>query len=286
MKQYQEESRSQLVARVMRPIDRVAPVTLVKIGGSLVSDKTKPYSVREDALAAIAREVKKCVDAGFPILLGHGAGSFAHVPAKKYQTHRGVLNDESVRGFVEVAAAARRFHQINMEALLAAGVPAVSIAPLSCMTGSNHQLGTIDSSPIILALRLGLVPVVFGDPILDDQVGCTIFPTEQVLRYVALDVRKRGFSIARIIHCSASGGVLDAAGNTIDRITPQFFEQNQSLFGASNGIDVSGGMLQKVRETLELASLGIPGLIIDGLQTSLADAVAGATKGGTRIELD
>lgn len=259
------------------------PITLIKIGGSLFTDKTKPGSVRQLELEQIAQEVAAAIKLGKPIILGHGVGSFAHVPAKKYQTHKGVTSDSSLQGIVEVADSVRQVSAIFMRALFEQGVRAVSVSPLSMMTGKNHDLQHIFVEPIEQLLHLGILPVVCGDQILDSSVGCTIFPTEKVLAYLAADLRAKGYQIERMIHCTQTDGVYDAAGNVIPLINEAVFDQHQADFGGSEGIDVSGGMRMKVEETLELAKRGIPGLIINGITTSLAKAVAGKAVGGTEV---
>ena len=261
------------------------PLVFVKIGGSLITDKNKPFSVKERALEIISTEVKKAFDSGKQLIVGHGAGSFAHVPAKKYQTHKGVINDESYRGIAEVADVAAQLNRIVIKALLNAGVNAVSISPLSTMVAENHTLKSLCSESIEEALRLHLLPVVYGDQILDTKVGCTIFSTEMVLEYLALHLKQKGYQIERIIHCGQTNGVYDENGQTIPVITPQNISTYAAAIGGSGGTDVTGGMEHKVMETLELAKQGIPGLIIDGIEHgTLSEAVMGKPILGTRIE--
>ena len=261
------------------------PITLIKIGGSLITDKNKPYTVRSEALATIAQEVKKAMNLGKPLILGHGAGSFGHIPAKKYQTHKGLLNEQSRQGIVEVAAAARQLNAIVMQAFLDAQVQVVSVSPLSMMTSKNFEFGDIFTGAIEHLLQLGLLPVVYGDQILDTEVGCTIFSTEKVLANLGLTLQSKGYQIERIIHCGQTNGVYDVSGNTIPLISAKNVEQFHTTLGGSSGVDVTGGMLHKVMETLALAQRGIPGLIIDGIEHgSLSQAVAGKSVLGTRVE--
>lgn len=263
------------------------PLVFIKIGGSLITDKNKPFSVRERALSIICDEVKKAQASGKQLVVGHGAGSFAHVPAKKYQTHKGILNEESYRGIAEVADVAAQLNRIVIKALLNAGVNAVSISPLSTMVAENHKLQSICTNSIEETLRLGLLPVLYGDQILDTQVGCTIFSTEMVLGYLALHLKEKGYVIERMIHCGQTNGVYDENGKTIEVITPSTIDQYQTAIGGSGGTDVTGGMEHKVNETLELAKQGIPGLIIDGIEHgTLSEAIEGKPVLGTRIEND
>ncbi|MBI3576521.1 isopentenyl phosphate kinase family protein [Candidatus Gottesmanbacteria bacterium] len=261
------------------------PLIFIKIGGSLITDKTKPYTLNERALDIVCGEIKRAQSFGKQLIVGHGAGSFAHVPAKKYQTHKGVINGESYRGIAEVADVAAQLNRIVMKKLLEKGVNAVSISPLSSMIAENHVLKSICSDSLEEVLRLNLLPVVYGDVILDIKAGCTVFSTEKVLGYLALHLKKKGYTIERIIHCGQTNGVYDAEGNTIPIITPKTISKYQTAVTGSHGTDVTGGMEHKVEETLVLAQAGIPGLIIDGIEHgTLSKAVVGEEVLGTRVE--
>lgn len=260
------------------------PITLIKIGGSLITDKNKPFTVNHQALDIIASEVKKTTTMGKQIILGHGAGSFAHLPAKKYKTHLGIVDENSFRGIAEVADVAARLNRIVMQKLLDQGVNAVAVSPLSSMTANQHRLSSLFTQSLELLLKHGLMPVVYGDQIMDETIGCTIFSTEKVLAYLALDLKAKGYQIEQIIQCGLTSGVYDQDGNTIPEINPRNFGKYKQDLGGSSGVDVTGGMLHKVEETLALAKQGIPGLIIDGIvHGTLSDAIQGKKIVGTRI---
>ncbi len=262
------------------------PIVLVKIGGSLITDKSKPFTLSERALDIICEEIKKAQGLGKQLIVGHGAGSFGHVPAKKYQTHKGIVSDESYRGLVEVADVAAQLNRIVLKKLLEKGVNAVSVSPLTMMTAENFKLKTLTIKSIEQLLRLNLLPVVYGDVILDTKAGCTVYSTEKVLGHLALRLKQKGYTVERIIHCGQTNGVYSAEGQTIPIITPKNIETYRSIVSGSSGTDVTGGMEHKVEETLLLAQKGIPGLIIDGIEHgSLSRAIAGDDVQGTRIEV-
>lgn len=260
-------------------------IVFIKIGGSLVTDKTKPFLIKKKALANICLEIKKALKLNKQLIVGHGAGSFAHIPAKKYQTHKGIISKKSYRGIAEVADVAAQFNRIIIKKLLDTGVNAVSISPLSTMVANNHQLKNLCSASVENLLNLGLLPVLYGDQILDAKIGCTIFSTEKVLGFLALRLQKKGYKIEKMIHCGQTNGVYDENGKTIELINSKNFENYKKVLGGSGGIDVTGGMIHKVEESLCLAKMGIPGLIIDGVEYgSLSKAVAGEKVLGTKIE--
>ncbi|MGI5828117.1 MAG: isopentenyl phosphate kinase [Patescibacteria group bacterium] len=261
------------------------PIIFVKIGGSLITDKLKANTLKKHALTVICEEIKLAMETGKQLIVGHGAGSFAHFPAKKYQTHKGIAGKESCKGIAEVADVAAQLNRIVVRKLIDTGVDAVSVSPLSTMTAKNHELNSICTQSLEEILKHNLLPVLYGDQIIDTEVGCTIFSTEKVLGYLALHLKEKGYPIERMIHCGQTNGVYDENGETIELINSDNFEQYKKALGGSGGVDVTGGMIHKVEETLALAQKGVPGLIIDGIENgSLSRAVRGEKVIGTRVE--
>jgi len=70
-------------------------LVFLKLGGSLLTDKTQVEAVQEDALRRVAGEVSRaCQDAPhLRLLLGHGSGSFGHVAARQHGTRAGVQGE-------------------------------------------------------------------------------------------------------------------------------------------------------------------------------------------------
>jgi len=261
------------------------PIILIKIGGSLITDKSKPYTLKGKALHIICEEIKKAQGLDKQLIIGHGGGSFAHVPAKKHQTQKGTEGDESMEGIAEVANDAAKLNRIVINKMLEVGINALSICPSSIMVSENKQLKEIFSESIEMSLGKNLLPVLYGDQILDAKTGGTIFSTEKVLGYVALHLKEKGYQIERIIHCGKTNGVYNEDGKTVEVINTDNFKQYEDFLDGSSGVDVTGGMIHKVEETLKLAQKGIPGLIIDGIEHgSLSSAIKGEPVVGTKIE--
>ncbi|HEC89681.1 MAG TPA: kinase, partial [Thermoplasmatales archaeon] len=57
---------------------------VIKIGGSIITDKSKLGVYREYTMDALAEKMQNR-----KILLVHGAGSFGHILAEKYQLNKG-----------------------------------------------------------------------------------------------------------------------------------------------------------------------------------------------------
>lgn len=262
------------------------PIILIKIGGSLITDKNKPFTLKKKALKSIAKEIKKAFkNTNKHLIIGHGAGSFAHFPAKKYNTINGAKTKKDIFGMAKVCNAACQLNRIVVNQLINIGLPAVSISPFSSILSKNYKPQKVFTSPIQNLLKNKALPVVYGDVICDTLKGCTIFSTERVLGILGEKLNKLGFKIEKIIQCGQTNGVYNADGKTIKLINNKNFSIYKKSLGDSGGIDVTGGMLHKVEQSLNLAKAGIPALIIDGVNHgTLSKAVAGKKVIGTKIE--
>ncbi len=228
----------------------------LKLGGSLLTDKTTPEAVRVDVLRRLAGEIAAAREAapGMRLLLGHGSGSFGHVAAARHGTRAGAGTADAWRGMAEVADAAARLNRRVVAALLAAGLPALSLAPSASAACRDGQLADLSAGPVGAALNAGMVPVVYGDVAFDADRGATIVSTEEVLAYLAPALLP-----GRVLLAGEVAGVLGAAGAVIPHITPENLSTIADALGASRGTDVTGGMDTKVRAMLNLAA-ATPGL--------------------------
>lgn len=225
---------------------------LIKLGGSIITDKTKEFTAREDNILRFAREIKSSLkNYKGKLIIGHGGGSFPHTPATKYKTKQGMISRDSVYGMALVGDAARQLNMIIVKNFLKEKIPVFTFSP-SSYSLSDAKGGTRSYlDPLKKSLELGAVPVVYGDSMWDASQGCTIFSTETVLGEIAKYFNEN-YKI-RIIYVSNVDGVYDANKKTITEITNKNFSLVKQSIVGSAGIDVTGGMLHKVQEALNLA---------------------------------
>jgi len=266
-------------------------LVFLKLGGSLLTDKTRPQVLCGDVLKRLAAEIASALHErpGLSLVIGHGSGSFGHVTARQYGTRDGVRSPAAWRGYAEVARVAAELNRLVVDALWEAGVPALRIQPSASARCRDGELTAMDERPLIAALRNSLVPVVHGDVALDDVRGGTIISTEQIFRWLAPRLHPQ-----RVVLVGEVEGVLTAdpasgvQGEVIDEITPAMLPQLADALGGSRGVDVTGGMVAKVAEMVALAR-STPSLacvqVISGLAPGLVRwvLVDPAARAGTRI---
>ncbi|HET89374.1 MAG TPA: isopentenyl phosphate kinase family protein [Chloroflexi bacterium] len=272
--------------RELQPPGR-PPDFFIKLGGALITDKTQPYTARHETIARLAREVRQALAAApeLRLLIGHGSGSFGHWAAHPYGTRAGVTTPAQWRGYAQVAAAAARLNRIVTDAFLQANVPVLSLQPSASARCHDGALQHLDIHPIRAALSHGLTPLVYGDVALDDVRGGAIISTEDIFVYLTDHLHP-----AHILLLSEVEGVLAANGLVIPRITGADLPTLQETLSGSAGVDVTGGMEDKVQRMVHLAQRhpGICVHILTGTIPGLLTRVLLDTTNvpGTRIERD
>lgn len=237
-------------------------IILLKLGGSLITEKSHPRTLRPETLARVAEEISSALQEkpSLRMILGHGAGSFAHVSAKRHKTRQGVKTPSQWRGFTEVWWDASTLNRFVMEALRGAGLPALSLPASASVTAQDGEVLKWDLGPLRAALSAGLLPVIYGDVIFDTHLGGTILSTEDLFAHLA-----RQFQSRRMLLAGIEPGVWEDfpnPSNVIPEITQENFETFAPALGGSNATDVTGGMEAKVKQCLQLAQ-ELPELEID-----------------------
>lgn len=246
----------------------MSELIFLKLGGSLLTDKTEKEALRAETLSRLAAEIAaaRAAKPGLALVLGHGSGSFGHVAAAKHGTRRGVRSPAEWFGFAEVSDAAARLNRHVVGALLAAGIPAVGLPPSASAEVADGQIVRLASRPVEAALAAGLLPVLYGDVAFDTVRGGTIISTEEIMAFLTNTLRPAWFLLA-----GETAGVLDQTGHVIPRITIGNMVQIQSALGGSRGTDVTGGMAAKVSAMMALVEarrdLGVR--IFSGLEPDL-----------------
>jgi isopentenyl phosphate kinase len=227
-------------------------LVFLKLGGSLITDKSTPDMPRLETLRRLAGEIAaaRAVRPGMHLLLGHGSGSFGHAEARKHGTRAGVAGPAGWNGFARVSAAAARLNRLVADALLDQGVPAIAFQPSAsavCRDGTIEQLAL---EPIRCALENHLCPLVYGDVALDRVRGGTIISTEDIFRFLARALRPE-----RILLAGIEAGVYGdwPHGRTVmPHWPPANPAAGSGALGESHAPDVTGGMASKVAEMLAL----------------------------------
>lgn len=257
--------------------------TIIKLGGSLITNKNVERSYQAPIVERLADEIYRAYHQlpNLRLIMGHGSGSFRHFSAKRHNTINGVTTPEGWIGFAEVAHVASELNRLVTNTLRQADLPVLSLQPSASAIATDGVIAQMSLNQVHNALDHRLIPLLYGDVALDTVRGGTIVSTETILAYLC-----QNMPVKQVFLLGEVAGVLDRQGEVIPHITADNINHYQSALQGSSGVDVTGGMLSKVHDMLAIAQ-SQPDLaihIIDGRQSGLLfEALTGNLNTGTRI---
>jgi isopentenyl phosphate kinase len=218
--------------------------TVLKLGGSAITEKDEPETLDEDALSTAATVLAESVSTSDRLVVVHGGGSFGHHHAASH----GVTETEGTHdadAVLDIHRAMGRLNEAVVDELSDACLAAVPIRPLS--TASRAEDGTLSlpAGQVETMLEEGFVPVIHGDVVAHAGEGATILSGDSIVVSLA-----RSLAADRVGLCSTVPGVLEEDDTVIETIDS--YEAVASLLGGSESTDVTGGMAGKVRRLLDL----------------------------------
>ncbi|MFD1562429.1 isopentenyl phosphate kinase [Haloarchaeobius amylolyticus] len=244
---------------------------VLKLGGSVITEKDRPETLDGDALERAADAIAAALEGGLEdLVVVHGGGSFGHHNASEH----GVSTTEGTHdanAALDIHGAMKTLNQFVLRWLLERDVQAVPVHPFSA--GHRDRDGALEfpTGQVETMLGEGFVPVLHGDVIAHGGAGATVISGDELVAELAaaLDADRIGL-------CSTVPGVLDDSDTVVDRIDD--FDAVADVLGASEATDVTGGMAGKVRTLLALEAEAS----IFGLET--LDAFLAGDNPGTTID--
>jgi len=267
--------------------DSMADLIFLKLGGSLITDKTVPFTPRKDKIDSLVAEIDQFLQSnkGTQLILGHGSGSFGHTAARTHGTRQGVKSPGQWKGFAEVWYQASALNRFLMDALISSGIPSVAFAPVAAIIARDGKITSWDLNPLKSALTARLVPVVYGDVVFDDIRGGTILSTEDLFSHLAIELHPKEILLAGLEECVWES--FPDRTRKFDHITPVTFAKIKQGVGTALGADVTGGMESKVKQMLELVKI-MPDLTVQIFSGEESGRLLKAMKGehiGTTISV-
>lgn len=220
---------------------------IVKLGGSIITDKTEYLHFRKVETDRIMRELKKIDD---QIIIIHGAGSFGHIKAKEYGLP-GSVNERTLQGFSLVHNDVMHLNHLVMESVISAGFNAISIPPA---VAYNEDM---DYAKVEKFISRGLTVVSHGDCyILENEIG--IISGDTIVKDLA-----KMYSPEQVIFFSDVDGIYDR--NPKETGEAKLIRSlDDSMEFSVTVDDVTGGMKRKLDEMREIAKYSGGVYLING----------------------
>jgi isopentenyl phosphate kinase len=254
---------------------------VVKLGGAAITDKARPSVIKRKTIESTARALVKYRD----YLLVHGAGSFGHIPVKKYNLTGQVRSRRQLLGYAKTKASLLKLETELVSILAENHMPVAPVAASSCLIADRGRIVSQNFEAVASMLKLGLVPCIGGDLVQDVSFGASVVSGDQIAVNLAT-----AFHARTIIFGTDVDGLftkdpkLDHKAKLISTLDIQKLQEWAEKAGPANVPDASGGMRGKLAELLPAVRAGINVQILNlNRPQRLQRAMAGKTVKGTAI---
>jgi isopentenyl phosphate kinase len=241
---------------------------VVKLGGSVVTDKKVPFFYRGEVVEALGREM---ASSGKRLVVVHGGGSFGHTAAKRF----GLSSSRSNASYDGVAETRTAMFDLDARvcgSLSAAGLRPYPFSPFPLLSAA----GTKGASWLRHLLRAGMTPMTFGDVVVE-KGGFRVVSGDTIARELC-----QLLGAERCVFVMDVDGVLDGSGRVIEHLD----RASLRLMKRESSLDVTGGITSKVAEALKIASGGTPVAFVSGLKRGeLSKALKGQRFHGSQVSV-
>lgn len=222
---------------------------LIKLGGSIITNKEKPLSARKSTIDNIAKSLRKLDE---PFVVVHGGGSFGHYWSVKYDMHTkpAMYNRH---GIAIVKNSMVSLNKIVLDSFLKNKLNPYCLPPTDFMAGNRPIIKKVKEIEKIA--KSNLVPVTFGDALWYGKKKSYILSGDKIMTILASTLRPR-----------LSVFVLNVDGVFSDLKTKDLIYEMKSQRPQFSKIamDVTGGMKRKLEEATRISRLGLDVFFVNG----------------------
>lgn len=222
---------------------------LIKLGGSIITDKEKPLSPRIKTIDNITKQLKKISE---PFVIVHGGGSFGHYWSVKYDMHTKPARYDS-HGVSIVKNSMIELNKIILDSLTRNKLNPYCLPPTDFMSGNKPIPSKVREIKKIA--ESNLIPVTFGDALWYGQKKSYILSGDKIMSILAKALRPR-----------LSVFVLNVDGLYSDLKTKHLiYDMKDDQVSIQDiPMDVTGGMTRKVEEAARISKMGLKVFFANG----------------------
>lgn len=228
----------------------------------MVTHKDEYMFAHTENIERLAKEIAEADS--YPLIIVHGGGSFGHPIAKKHKISDGMVDKSQIFGFSETHQAMVKLNEVIVDILLKAGVPAFAFSPSSMLQTNGMRLNELNTRFVKEYIELGMVPVLYGDAVLDSEQTFAILSGDQLIAKLSNDL-----GADKIIFGSDVDGIftdnpkLNPDAKLLDTVSISNVEAN---VGDTTHTDVTGGMLGKLSEAAEAVKGGADVIMVNAFE--------------------
>jgi len=222
---------------------------LIKLGGSVITNKEKPLSPRRKSINRIIQMLKKIDE---PIVIVHGGGSYGHYWSVKYDLHTKPAK-YNTRGVSVIKNSMIELNKIILDSFLKNKLNPYCLPPANFILGNKPILKKVKEIENIA--KAGLIPITFGDVLWYGQKKSYILSGDRIMSILA-NVLKPRLCVF----------VLNVDGLFSNPKTKKLIHElkGEKPLISKSSKDVTGGMKRKVEEATKISKMGINVFLVNG----------------------
>jgi isopentenyl phosphate kinase len=233
---------------------------ILKLGGSVITDKAQKQSFKTEIMNNLASQIKK---ADKEVIIIHGAGSFGHILAKEHNLNDGFFKDSQLLGFSQTHSMVQKLSNLVIDCLNKHNIPAVAIPPHSILTLKDHKPAKMDFDIFSYYIKHGFTPVTFGDVALDESLRFSICSGD-----LLVELLTKHFKPDKVVFAIDEDGLFssnpkkDKNAKLIDKANVKDLEKLTTTLDSH--ADVTGGMAGKINTIKTISKQGIETILVNG----------------------
>ncbi|MFB5610649.1 MAG: isopentenyl phosphate kinase [Nitrosopumilaceae archaeon] len=232
---------------------------LIKLGGSIITNKEKPLSPRKKSIDRIVKALKKIDE---PIVVVHGGGSYGHYWSVKYNMHTKPAN-YNAHGVSVVKNSMVELNKIILDSFLKNKLNPYCLPPTDFIFGNKPITKKIKEVEKIA--KTNLIPITFGDALWFGKKKSYILSGDKIMSI-----------LAKILKPRLCVFVLNVDGLYSDPKTKKLIHElkGEKPLIMKSSKDVTGGMKRKVDEATKISKNGMNVFFVNGNKPErIVDAV-------------
>ena len=222
---------------------------LIKLGGSIITNKKKPLSAKRKTIDNIVSNFRK-ISEDFVVV--HGGGSYGHYWSVKYDIHTKPKKYD-LKGVSIVKNSMIELNTIILDSFLKN-----KLNPY-CLPPTDFVMGNKPINKKILEIKKiansGLVPITYGDALWYGNKKSYILSGDKIMSL-----------LARVLRPRLSIFVLNEDGLYSNMKTKKLIYdfKDEKIFIKKTLMDVTGGMSRKVAEASKISKMGLKVFFVNG----------------------
>ena len=222
---------------------------LIKLGGSIITNKKKPLSAKRKTIDNIVSSFRK-INEDFVVV--HGGGSYGHYWSVKYDMHTKPKKYDP-KGVSIVKNSMIELNTIILDSFLKNKMNPYCLPPTDFVMGSkpiNKKILEIKK-----IANSGLIPITYGDALWYGNKKSYILSGDKIMSL-----------LARVLRPRLSIFVLNEDGLYSDMKAKKLIYdfKDEKIFIKKTVMDVTGGMTRKVAEASKISKIGLKVFFVNG----------------------